>query len=49
MRIETPLSDEDVKKLKAGMQIGIDGVIFTARDAAHLKLVELLRNNKKLP
>lgn len=48
MRIETPLSDEDVKKLKAGMQIGIDGILYTARDAAHLKLVELLRNKKKL-
>lgn len=49
MRIKTPLKEEDIRQLKAGMQIGIDGIIYTARDAAHLKLVELLKNNKKLP
>lgn len=49
MRIQTPLTDDVLKELRAGMQISFDGVIYTARDAAHLKLVELIRANKKLP
>ncbi|MFH1386856.1 MAG: FumA C-terminus/TtdB family hydratase beta subunit [bacterium] len=35
--INTPLSDKEVKKLKAGDQVLISGVIYTARDAAHKK------------
>lgn len=35
--------------MRAGMQVLLSGVVYTARDAAHLKLVELIRDNKKLP
>ncbi|MGB6895906.1 MAG: fumarate hydratase C-terminal domain-containing protein, partial [Dehalococcoidia bacterium] len=35
VRIQPPLSDEDVAKLKAGDHVLITGVIYTARDAAH--------------
>ncbi len=47
--IKTPLSDEVCKTLKAGDQVLITGEIYTARDAAHLKLVNLINNNQVLP
>lgn len=47
--IETPLSEEDVERLKAGDQVFISGVIYTARDAAHIRLVELIAGGEELP
>jgi fumarate hydratase subunit beta len=49
MRITTPLTDDVIKQLKAGMQLEIDGVIYTARDQAHQNLADLIKNNKPLP
>lgn len=49
VKIETPLQDEIIKELKIGMQVSLSGIIYTARDAAHQKLVELISNNKPLP
>jgi len=49
IRIHTPLTEEKVKTLKAGDRVLISGVIYTARDAAHKKLVALLDENKELP
>lgn len=49
IRISTPLNDEICKKLKAGDQVLISGEIYTARDAAHLKLVKLIYGNETLP
>jgi fumarate hydratase subunit beta len=37
------------KKLKAGQEILFSGVIYTARDQAHKKLIELIKSKKKLP
>lgn len=48
-RLQTPLSDEDVVKLKAGDIVYLSGTIYTARDAAHKRLVELIEKNEKLP
>lgn len=48
-RIKAPLNDEDVLALKAGNNVLISGVIFTARDAAHKKLIELMKENEPLP
>ena len=48
-RLKTPLSDEDVKKLKAGDIVYLSGVIYTARDAAHKRLVDLIDEGKELP
>lgn len=48
-RISTPLTDEKVKDLKVGDSILLSGVIYTARDAAHKRLVELLDEGKELP
>lgn len=48
-RIQAPLTDEVVMSLKAGDNVLISGVIYTARDAAHKKLVELMDKKEPLP
>ena len=47
--VDTPLSDEVVEKLKSGDRVLISGVIYSARDAAHKRLVELINAGEKLP
>lgn len=49
LNIKSPLDEETVKNLKAGDQVLITGVIYTARDAAHKRLVEALDKGEKLP
>lgn len=49
LKIETPLTDEIVEKLKAGDIVLINGYVYTARDAAHKRLVELIKNDTPLP
>lgn len=49
VRLTTPVSAEEIAKLKAGDQVLISGVIYTARDAAHKRLVELVEQGKELP
>ena len=48
-KITTPLTDEVVKSLKIGDKVLISGPIYTARDQAHKKMVELLEKGEKLP
>lgn len=48
-RLRAPLSDSDVLGLKAGDSVMISGVIYTARDAAHKKMVELIERGEPLP
>ena len=47
--ISTPLTNEKVENLKAGDTVYISGTIYTARDAAHLRLVESMNKGEKLP
>ncbi|MBE6606068.1 MAG: Fe-S-containing hydro-lyase [Ruminococcaceae bacterium] len=47
--ITTPFKREDARKLKAGDSCLISGVIYTARDAAHKRLCELVVQGKELP
>lgn len=49
IRLTTPLSDADVERLSAGDRVLLSGVIYTARDAAHARLVDLVREGKDLP
>ncbi len=49
IRLKTPLTDADVRKLAAGDQVLLSGAVYTARDAAHARLVELVRDGKPLP
>ncbi len=48
-RITTPLTEDKIKDLKAGDSVLISGSIFTARDAAHKRLIDLLDKGEKLP
>ena len=48
-RINLPISDADLISLTAGDEVELTGVIYTARDAAHKNLTELLRSGKSLP
>ncbi len=47
--LQTPLTDEDVSQLKIGDKVYLSGTIYTGRDAAHKKLVQLLKDNEELP
>jgi len=48
-KMTTPLSDEDIEKLKCGDVVYLSGTIYTARDAAHKRLVELIEKGEPLP
>ena len=48
-RITTPLTAEVTKDLHVGDNVLLTGVIYTGRDAAHKRLVELLEQGKELP
>lgn len=49
VKIQTPISEDQVRKLKAGDNVLISGIIYTGRDAAHKRLVELIEMGKELP
>lgn len=49
MKLKTPLTEEDLKALKVGDMVEISGVIYTARDAAHARLVKLIEEGQELP
>jgi len=47
--ITTPLDDATARSLRAGDKVLLSGEIFTARDAAHKRLFELLETGEDLP
>lgn len=49
MNITTPITDDIVKKLKAGDRVTITGTIYTGRDAAHKRMCEALDRGEELP
>jgi fumarate hydratase subunit beta len=49
INITSPLEEEAVEKLKVGTRVLISGVVYTARDAAHRRLVQAIDNGEKLP
>ena len=49
IKVKLPLTPEEARKLKSGDSCLISGVIYTARDAAHKRLFELLAEGKELP
>ncbi|MFA5748793.1 MAG: FumA C-terminus/TtdB family hydratase beta subunit [Bacilli bacterium] len=49
IKLQTPLTEENIINLRAGDIVSISGIIYTGRDAAHKKMIELLNNNQKLP
>ncbi len=49
MKINTPLETKQIRKLKAGNTVLLTGIIYTARDQAHKRLVRAINQKKKLP
>lgn len=49
IKLNTPISIEDIKKLKAGDSVYLSGIIYTGRDAAHKRLVEVINSGQELP
>ncbi len=49
IKLKTPLSDESVVNLKAGDMVSLTGNIYTGRDAAHKRLIDLIEEGKELP
>ena len=47
--IKAPLNDDEVKILKAGDYVYISGTIYTARDAAHKRMYEAIKNGENIP
>jgi len=48
-RITTPLTEDVIADLRIGDRVLISGILYTARDAAHKRLVELIEQGKPLP
>jgi fumarate hydratase subunit beta len=49
IKIQLPLKDADVQRLRAGDHVLLSGVIYTARDAAHRRMVAGLEKGEPLP
>lgn len=45
----TPLSDEVIARLRAGDNVRITGILYSGRDAAHKKLLDLIEKGDALP
>ena len=48
-KIKIPLNSEEIKELRVGDEVYISGVIYTARDAAHKRLCELILRGDAMP
>ena len=48
-KIKLPITENDIKNLKAGDSVLLSGTIITGRDAAHKRFFELIEQNKPLP
>ncbi len=48
-KIQCPISKEDRKSLRVGEKVLLCGTIYTARDAAHKRMIEMLERNEELP
>src|SRR3989339_1786144 len=48
-KIITTLNDDVVRELRAGDEVLLSGIIYTARDMAHKRMCEALEKGEKLP
>jgi fumarate hydratase subunit beta len=48
-KLHTPISEEDIRRLKVNDILYVTGVMVTARDEAHIRALEFRRKGKKLP
>lgn len=49
IKIKLPLTEEKVKSLQAGDMVSLTGEMYTARDAAHLRIWEALKKGEEIP
>lgn len=49
VRLTTPVTEDEVEQMKIGDHVLISGIIYTARDAAHNRMVQALNEGKELP
>lgn len=49
IRIISPLEPQVIESLRAGDQVSITGVVYTARDAAHRRFIQALDRGEALP
>ena len=49
IKLTAPLKDKDIEQLKAGDRVLISGTMYTGRDAAHKKMVDLIQKGEKMP
>jgi fumarate hydratase subunit beta len=49
VRLTTPLTDDVIEGLTIGTHVTFTGVIYTARDAAHKRMIELMKRGEPLP
>ena len=48
-RIETPLAEEEISRLRAGEKVLLSGYVYTARDAAHKRFAGAMDRGESLP
>jgi fumarate hydratase subunit beta len=48
-KIITPLTDQQISRLRSGDEVFLSGVIYTARDQAHKRIIEALKQGKRMP
>ncbi len=49
MIIKYPIDKEKLNSIKAGDVVEFSGIIYTARDAAHMRIEKMLENNEEIP
>ena len=49
IELRPPIPDSQIRKLKAGDEILLSGIVYTARDQAHARMVVALKKGAKLP
>lgn len=49
VKLKTPISEEEIRKLKAGDTIYVSGTVYLSRDEAHLRALEMAEEGKELP
>jgi tartrate/fumarate subfamily iron-sulfur-dependent hydro-lyase beta chain len=47
--MKLPVSEQDVRKLQAGDTVYLTGILYTARDEAHMRVLEWKREGRELP
>jgi len=48
-RLCAPLTEAQVRQLRAGDEVSIEGIVFTARDMAHKRLCQAIDRGEDLP